>query len=85
MDAAVGATTEAPPAEAPAAPAEAPVEANGRTCNRESGLTRGVHKGKSPLHLSGLFDAPTDWLVALGYPPEEAGATPMTAIMGVAA
>jgi transposase-like protein len=32
-------------------------------------FTRGVHKGKSPLHLSGMVDAPTDWLVALGYPP----------------
>jgi len=21
------------------------------------------------LHLSGMLDAPTDWLVALGYPP----------------
>lgn len=34
-------------------------------------FTRGVHKGKSPLHLSGRSDAPTDWLVALGYPPDE--------------
>jgi len=32
-------------------------------------FTRGIHKGKSPLHLSGLTDAPTDWLIALGYPP----------------
>jgi hypothetical protein len=32
-------------------------------------FTRGVNKGKSPLHLSGMTDAPTDWLVALGYPP----------------
>jgi hypothetical protein len=30
---------------------------------------RGRHAGQSPLHLSGLTDAPTDWLVALGYPP----------------
>ena len=30
---------------------------------------RGVHKGFSPLQLSGMADAPTDWLVALGYPP----------------
>jgi hypothetical protein len=30
---------------------------------------RGVHKGVSPLHLSGMLDAPTDWLVALGYLP----------------
>lgn len=32
-------------------------------------FTRGKHKGQSPLHLSGMRDAPTDWLVALGYPP----------------
>ncbi|MBK9712741.1 MAG: hypothetical protein IPO81_15725 [Kouleothrix sp.] len=32
-------------------------------------FTRGVHKGHSPLHLSGMLEAPTDWLVALGYPP----------------
>jgi hypothetical protein len=32
---------------------------------------RGIHKGQSPLHLSGMTDAPTDWLVALGYPPVE--------------
>jgi hypothetical protein len=31
--------------------------------------TRGINKGKSPLHLSGMEDAPSDWLVALGYPP----------------
>ena len=31
---------------------------------------RGVHKGHSPLQLSGM-EAPTDWLVALGYPPAE--------------
>jgi transposase-like protein len=30
-------------------------------------FSRGVHKGKSPLHLSGMEDAPSDWLVALGY------------------
>jgi hypothetical protein len=35
-------------------------------------FTRGINKGKSPLHLSGMLDAPTDWLVALGYPPAEA-------------
>ncbi|MBK9715378.1 MAG: hypothetical protein IPO81_29430 [Kouleothrix sp.] len=32
-------------------------------------FTRGVHKGHSPLHLSGMLEALTDWLVALGYPP----------------
>jgi transposase-like protein len=29
---------------------------------------RGIHKGHSPLQLSGMAEAPTDWLVALGYP-----------------
>jgi hypothetical protein len=33
-------------------------------------FSRGIHKGKNPLHLSGMSDAPTDWLVALGYPAE---------------
>lgn len=28
---------------------------------------RGVHQGYSPLQLSGMADAPTDWLLALGY------------------
>ena len=37
---------------------------------------RGVHAGSSPLHLSGMTDAPTDWLVALGYPPAESTAAP---------
>lgn len=32
-------------------------------------FTRGAHKGMSPLHLSGMVDEPTDWLVVLGYPP----------------
>jgi transposase-like protein len=34
-------------------------------------FTRGKNKGKSPLHLSGMLDAPSDWLVALGYRPEQ--------------
>jgi hypothetical protein len=32
-------------------------------------FARGLHAGVSPLHLSGMTDAPVDWLVALGYPP----------------
>ena len=40
---------------------------------------RGVHKGTSPLQLSGLLDAPTDWLVALGYPPASPPAQPADA------
>lgn len=39
-------------------------------------FTRGVNKGKSPLQLSGMLDAPTDWLVALGYPPAAAPLQP---------
>jgi hypothetical protein len=31
-------------------------------------FARGPHAGLSPLHLSGMTDAPDDWLVALGYP-----------------
>ena len=46
-------------------------------------FSRGVHKGKNPLHLSGMVDAPTDWLTALGYPPSE-GATPTTATPALA-
>lgn len=40
---------------------------------------RGVHKGSSPVQLSGMVDAPTDWLVALGYPPASAPARPADA------
>lgn len=36
----------------------------------------GVHAGQSPLQLSGMTEAPIDWLEALGYPPVEASATP---------
>jgi transposase-like protein len=32
-------------------------------------FTRGTHRGASPLQLSGMAETPTDWLVALGYPP----------------
>jgi hypothetical protein len=39
-------------------------------------FTRGLHAGSSPLQLSGLPDAPTDWLVALGYPPAGQAAAP---------
>ena len=42
-------------------------------------FTRGVHKGKNPLHLSGMTDAPTDWLVALGYMPGEESVPPAAA------
>jgi transposase-like protein len=34
-------------------------------------FSRGVYKGQNPLQLSGMRDAPTDWLEALGYPPAE--------------
>lgn len=49
-------------------------------------FTRGVHKGQSPLHLSGMAEAPTDWLVALGYgAPTTPAATPPLAPPPVAA
>jgi len=35
----------------------------------------GVHQGKRPLHLSGMEEALTDWLVALGYVPAASAAT----------
>jgi hypothetical protein len=38
---------------------------------------RGGHKGQSPLHLSGMVEAPTDWLVALGYEAAEAEPGPL--------
>ena len=47
-------------------------------------FSRGVHKGKNPLHLSGMADAPTDWLTALGYPPTEAALRAATTTPGVA-
>ncbi len=33
-------------------------------------FTRGTHRGSSPLQLSGMLEVLSDWLVALGYPPE---------------
>jgi hypothetical protein len=38
-------------------------------------FARGPHAGLSPMHLSGLTDAPADWLVALGYPPLDPDST----------
>ncbi len=32
-------------------------------------FARGVHRGTSPLQLSGMTEEPGDWLVALGYSP----------------
>jgi hypothetical protein len=37
---------------------------------------RGLHHGQSPLQVSGVPEAPTDWLAALGYPPLAPGAAP---------
>jgi len=48
-------------------------------------FTRGIHKGKSPLHLSGMLSAPTDWLAVLGYPPAEAVTSPQTPTVALAA
>jgi hypothetical protein len=42
-------------------------------------FTRGVHKGHSPLQLSGMLEAPTDWLLALGYGPAPTHAMPTSA------
>ncbi len=42
-------------------------------------FTRGTHRGASPLQLSGMVEAPTDWLVALGYPPAIHARTPAAA------
>jgi len=47
-------------------------------------FTRGVHKGKSPLQLSGMSDAASDWLVALGYPPAEEALPPAAAAAALA-
>ncbi len=43
---------------------------------------RGIHRGQSPLHRSGMLDAPTDWLVALSYPPapDAVGDQPLRAL-----
>ncbi len=41
-------------------------------------FTRGTHRGASPLQLSGM-EAPTDWLVALGYPPALSAVCPAAA------
>jgi hypothetical protein len=43
-----------------------------------------MHKGQNPLQLSGMVDAPTDWLVALGYPPATANDVPAPAAAVVA-
>ena len=37
---------------------------------------RGLYQGRSPLQVSGVLDAPTDWPVALGYPPGGPEAAP---------
>jgi hypothetical protein len=51
-------------------------------------FTRGTHRGASPLQLSGM-EAPSDWLVALGYPPAPhafcPAAVPATLPVGMAA
>jgi hypothetical protein len=39
-------------------------------------VARGVHAGTSPLHRSGLVEAPTDWLTVLGYSPAGGTLTP---------
>jgi len=50
-------------------------------------FTRGIHKGKNLLQLSGMTDVPTDWLAALGYPSDQAflPPPPTTAAVALAA
>ena len=48
-------------------------QAVGKNRQAAQEVHRRPYKGKRPLHLSGTGDAPTDWLVALGYPPADAG------------
>jgi hypothetical protein len=45
-------------------------------------FARGAHQGQSPLQLSGIADAPTDWLVALGYPPAQPADRHLPTIVG---
>ncbi len=42
-------------------------------------FTRGTHRGASPLQMSGMAEAPSDWLVALGYPPASYALRPAAA------
>ncbi len=42
-------------------------------------FTRGTHRGASPLQMSGMAEAPSDWLVALGYPPTSHALRPAAA------
>ncbi len=42
-------------------------------------FTRGAHRGASPLQMSGMAEAPSDWLVALGYPPASHALRPAAA------
>ncbi len=45
-------------------------------------FARGARQGYSPLQLSGIADAPTDWLVALGYPPMQPADRPLPIAAG---
>lgn len=47
-------------------------------------FTRGKNKGKNPLHLSGMLEAPSDWLDALGYGPECQAEAPVTSLTQLA-
>ena len=46
-------------------------------------FARGPHAGLSPLHLSGMTDAPADWLVALDYPPLDPASPPPPLAQGL--
>jgi hypothetical protein len=47
-------------------------------------FSRGIHKGQSPLHMSGMAEAPSDWLIALGYPSAVQALPPATVAAEVA-
>jgi len=40
---------------------------------------RGLHQGQSPLMRSGMTDVASDWLLALGYPPQGLALLPESA------
>ena len=40
---------------------------------------RGLHQGQSPLTRSGMTDVASDWMLALGYPPQRSAFLPASA------
>ena len=43
-------------------------------------FARGAHQGQNPLQLSGVADAATDWLTALGYPLAQEPPAPLSVL-----